>query len=65
MPRRHALLDQMRDAHGDDAGLAAARARQHQKRPLGVQHRFALRGVQCIQVRFVHINSMFFKICSY
>ena len=45
--RRHAPRgDDMRDAVGDDAGLAAARAGQNQKRPFRMHHRFALLRVQ-------------------
>ena len=42
MPRR----DDVRDAMRDDAGLAAARARQNQKRSFGAGYGFALLRVQ-------------------
>ena len=45
--RRHPPRgDDIRDAVGDDAGLAAARAGQNQKRPFRMHHRFALLRVQ-------------------
>ncbi len=44
--RRHALLDQMRHAIGDHARLARARAREHQQRPFGSEHSFALAFVE-------------------
>ena len=46
-----AAPDQMRHARGQRRGLAGARAGQHQHRPLGGQHRFALRRVERTQQR--------------
>jgi hypothetical protein len=43
---RDAQIEQVRDAVGDDAGLARAGAGQHQQRPTAVDHRRALRRVQ-------------------
>ena len=40
---RHAAFEQVGDAVGDDAGLAAARPGQHQQRPVAVRHGLALR----------------------
>jgi hypothetical protein len=36
------VLDQMRDARREHAGLARARTRQHEHRAFEMQHRFAL-----------------------
>src|SRR5262245_49345586 len=45
IPGRDTFFDEMGDARGDDAGLAAARARQNQERPLRMEHGFLLRNV--------------------
>ncbi len=45
-----ALQYQMRDARGQDARLARARTRQHQQRPFGRHHRFALAFVQALHI---------------
>ena len=42
--------EQVGDAIGEDAGLARARAGDHEQRPLGRQHRLPLGGVQVGQV---------------
>ena len=41
-----ALRDQVRDLRGDDARLAAARAGEHEQRPVGVAHGLALRRIE-------------------
>ena len=43
---RVAVADEIRDAAGDDARLARSRAGEDQQRPVGVQDRVALFGVQ-------------------
>ena len=43
---RDAARDQVRDLGGDDARLAAARAREHEQGPAVVAHGLALRGVE-------------------
>ena len=43
--------EQMGDAAGEDAGLAGAGAGDHEQRPLGRQHRLALRRIQVLEVR--------------
>ena len=46
-----ALLDQVGDLLGDDAGLAAAGAGQHQQRAVEIAHRLALRRVERVRHR--------------
>ena len=51
-----AVADEVRDAVGDDARLAGARAGQDQQRPVAMQHRFALFGIQLGEE--VHVEEM-------
>ena len=50
LPRGHAAVDQMGDAAGEHAGLAAARARQNKQRPLRLFDGGALLGIQFVQI---------------
>jgi hypothetical protein len=43
----------MSDAGGQDAGLARARAREHEHRPVEAFHRLDLLGVQAIEIALV------------
>ena len=45
----NALLNQVRDAVSDDARLACSGARQHQHRPFGRQHGFALPWIEVVE----------------
>ena len=53
---RLALGEDVGDARGQHARLARAGAGEHQQRPLGGQHRFALFGVEALQVVGVRIG---------
>ena len=51
LPGSNAKIDhQMRDAMREHTGLAAAGARENQKRSFGAQHGFALRFVQGFKI---------------
>jgi hypothetical protein len=45
-----ALANEVRDPARDHAGLAAPCAREDQKRPIAVQHRLALGGIQLLKI---------------
>ena len=62
--RPDAVREQVGDAVGDDAGLAAARPGEHQQRPVAVEHGLALRFGEMIE-EWIHTSSIIPHRCRF